>query len=292
MKLNKVKWTLISLIISVNLLIVLSLIAGEKAYKTIPNSQTAKQKSVDNVKHYIVGNINGVPVKIPSGVAPINIPAYDDTPSMFSPEWKTYKPHKRTYKDNLRSFGFEFKYPENKLFSSDVNYSQYREETHKWMDAGVQAWKTSVPDTFEKFFRRKINANRGFSEDDPLGKQGNHYNKTNQTLYGLQVYEVNQDVLKRRTHIGDWDIFVHRNNDGEVIAFIECSTKNDVPHPPCTHHYPLSDFNGARGTLRYDRHHLEHWQEIQQMAENHLRSWIVKTEESQQFIISKQDFIQ
>ena len=277
-KTGVIKWTVASLLLSVAVIAVFVELASKKAYKTTVATD-GQTKPVKKVTHYIVGNINGIPVKIPSGVAPVNIPAYDDTPSMFSSEWKTYKIHKRTYKDNLRSFGFEFKYPENELFSSDVNYAKYREETHKWMDAGVQAWEKSSKMPFDRYFKRHINADRGFPEDDPWGKQGNYYNKTNQTLYGLQVYEVNKDVAKRVARIEDWDIFVHRNDNGEVIGFIECS-KQDVAHPPCDHQFLLSDFNGARGTLLYDRHHLEHWQEIQQIAENHLRSWIVEPEKN------------
>ena len=85
-----IKWTVATLLLSVAVIAVFVELASKKAYKTTVATD-GQTKPVKKVTHYIVGNINGVPVKIPSGVAPINIPAYDDTPSMFSPEWKTYK---------------------------------------------------------------------------------------------------------------------------------------------------------------------------------------------------------
>ena len=283
-KKNKTRLAVALLAISAGLFLVLVASSQNESHKSITHQEIEKEARPPKV--YTVGNINGVPVKMPSGMQDSSgIRQYDDTPGPFSREWKDYKaPAVRTYQDNLMSFGFDFKYPKNELFDlATTSLLQVREEHNlspdPWIHAGVHAGKSTPKISLDKYFKAHINADRGFPEDDPWGKQGNYYNKTNKTLYGLQIYEVNKDLVKRIPRIGDWDIFVHRNDNGEVIGFIECS-KRDVRNPPCNHKFILFGFNGARGTLHYSRHHLEHWQEIQQMAENHLRSWIVETEKN------------
>ena len=281
-KKNKTRLAVALLAISAGLFLVLVASSQNESHKSITHQEIEKEARPPKV--YTVGNINGVPVKMPSGMQDSSgIRQYDDTPGPFSREWKDYKaPAVRTYQDNLMSFGFDFKYPKNELFDlATTSLLQVREEHNlspdPWIHAGVHAGKSTPKISLDKYFKAHINANRGYAEEDPFGKQGNYYHRTTKLLYGLEVYEVNKDLLERVAGIGEEDLFVKRNESGKVIAMIECSNRQ-VSNPPCYHQYRLANFNGAEGTLSYSRHHLEHWQEIQQMAEEHLRSWIVELE--------------
>ena len=241
-----------------------------------------QNSTYEKKQFFTVGNVNGTPIRFPSGSSN-GLSQYDDTPGPFSLDWKDYKrPAKRTYQDNLMSFGFEFKYPENELFNiATTSFAQYGRDKglspDPWIHAIVYAGKSSPRVPFETFFERTISLN------DPMPYPAKHLN-TGKSIFGLEVYEYDREMYYKKVkrdaytaYENEKQILVHRDEAGKVVGFIECS-KRKVPNPPCTHHLRWKMFNNSDGTISYSRQHLEHWQEIQQIAEDYLRSWIVEPE--------------
>ena len=81
------------------------------------------------------------------------------------------------------------------------------------------------------------------------------------------------------------DIFIQRDKNGNVITVIRCNNTKDrqgtTDFQKCDQYAQLTDFNNARMELHYLRIHLERWQEIQQVAEKNIRSWIVEPKQVQ-----------
>ena len=98
----------------------------------------------------------------------------------------------------------------------------------------------------------------------------------------MEEYEYDKELHKEiygsyPEYENEEQILVHRDEAGKVVGFIECS-RRQVPNPPCTHYFRWKMFNNAGARINYSRQHLEHWREIQQVAEDYLRSWIVEPE--------------
>lgn len=61
------------------------------------------------------------------------------------------------------------------------------------------------------------------------------------------------------------DVFIQRDDKGEIITYIECSNR-DVPRPPCGHYFDLEPQMGLDFTVQYSRHNLADWQQIEQVV--------------------------
>ena len=161
------------------------------------NIANTEQGSTSEKKQFFtVGNVNGTPIRFPSGSSH-GLSQYDDTPGPFSREWKNYKrPTKRTYQDNLMSFGFEFKYPENELYDiATTSIAQYgRDQSlspNPWVHAIVEAGKSSPKVPFEKFFNRTISLNY------PRPYPAPHLN-TGKSIFGLEIYEYDREIYYKK----------------------------------------------------------------------------------------------
>lgn len=116
------------------------------------------------------------------------------------------------------------------------------------------------------------------------------YSQTGE-LFGLEWWQVPDRIdpktgkSYREDYLNGDDVFIQRDKNADVITTIQCD--NDKDHKGrthfqrCLHRTQLKNFN-AWLELRYLRVHLEHWQEIQQVAEKNIRSWIVKAEHAVQ----------
>ena len=255
-------------------------IAQHKAEKARKRQEAVEQTRQERLawaeKHPIVGNLGGVPVSLPEFV--VENVQYDDTLGPFSKEWKTYQiPEKRTYTDNLMAFGFVFDFKTNELRKHFVNYDRWAKDfsskTSTWVRVGVFSGKSGPKEDMNQWAKVWLPENGYYRRYK--------YSKTAEE-FGLEKYQV-PDILDEKTqkpirHTNDYgDTFLSRDSDGNITTVIKCSNYNKYEVLICKCYLQVPDLN-TRLTLTFYRHHLEHWQSIQQLAEQHLRSWIVNPE--------------
>ena len=108
-------------------------------------------------------------------------------------------------------------------------------------------------------------------------------------LLGLEWYQANVPInahpkVKQSMREKRDDVFIQRDGNGNVITVIRCNNTKDrkgtTDFQRCNQYARLVDFN-TQIRLFYLRTHLEHWQEIQQLAEEHIRSWVVEPKQVQ-----------
>ena len=254
---------------------------AEKARKYQERYEKSRKERIEFGKNNpIVGNLCGVPVALPRYI--VEYVQHDDTPDPFSKEWQTYKrPEKRTYADNLTAFGFVFDFKTNELRDPYANtYKRWEKEylnnMSSWINVSVYCGRSAPKEDMNQWATTWLPKN-GYYYDYKYSKTGEEF--------GLEKYQF-PDVLDKKTQkpirnkdkYGD--VFVSRDEHGNVASMIKCSNHNKYNLLLCDSYFHIPDFN-TRITLRFSRPHLEHWKKIQQQAEQHIRSWIVKTEEIQ-----------
>ncbi|WP_373823987.1 hypothetical protein, partial [Neisseria dentiae] len=217
----------------------------------------------------VVGNMGGRPIRVPSYVA--IFPSWEDTPTAFAPELETYKAPPRNYQSKMKRFSFELNFETGEIkddrFTDSLALDKQRKQSgHPWVSVGV----TNGVD----FLDRKDWLD-GYLQDDLDGKSipANIYHKTNQTLYGLEVYAAPK-IKDRWTGSYPDDLYIARHPDGHVRTYIKCST-NQVPTPPCKHIFAATDGMMIKFSLSYDRHRLADWQKIEAAAKRAFLSFIV-----------------
>ena len=102
------------------------------------------------------------------------------------------------------------------------------------------------------------------------------------TLYILD--EKTQKPIRDNDDYGD--TFLSRDASGNITTVIKCtneprafSCRNGTCNLRCDMYFQIPDLN-TRISLSFLRHQLKDWQRIQQIAEDHLRSWIVEPEKN------------
>ncbi len=217
----------------------------------------------------VVGNMGGRPIRVPSYVA--IFPSWEDTPTAFAPEWETYKAPPRNYQSKMKRFSFELNFETGEIrddrFTDSLALDKQRKQSgHPWVSVGVTNGVDFLhrKDLFDRYLQNDLDVKPIRPEDT--------YHKTDRTLYGLEVYA----APKIKTVVGGYpdDVFVARHPDGHVRTYIKCST-NQVPTPPCKHHFAATDNMMIEFSLLYDRHRLADWQKIEAAAKRAFLSFIV-----------------
>lgn len=218
---------------------------------------------------YIIGDLGGVPVNLPSSV--VLMVEYDDSPGWDTEKLKNYKPSKRDYHSKIISFGFDFRNHDKQLY--DLKNSKIRKEykaeaksrysgQHDWVGVSIGEYGTNenfLNDVFKRFFS-ETGSNISLHP----------YAATGEKHYGLEYFIVPgvdpETGQPRRLYQGlVEDLFVYRNEQGRVLSLITCSN-NNVPEPPCTHYFDFPSFMKIRITLIYGRYNLKHWKEFEKNA--------------------------
>lgn len=265
----------------------------EYSYRSGTNKLTEeeiKEKLIEEHRNrYRKANINGIPVHLPHGVGGLEI---DGDSPFLSPDIEKIKSSRpdSSYENSIRTFGFDFEFKRNVIkgfveYDGYVTHEEYAKDflnpQKSWVNVILFAGKQYSGNT------TKMNefVNRSLGRYEPRVKR--LYEKYGQVgeLFGLEWYQANVPVsaypeVKQSIREKNDDMFIQRDENGNVITFIRCdNTKNrqgttDFQH--CHQYTLLTDFNNAWLELDYLRVHLEYWQEIQQLAEQHIKSWVVE----------------
>ena len=88
---------------------------------------------------YIIGNLGGYPVNLPSSV--VSLLEYDDSPGWDREKLRHYQPPTRNYQSIIDSFGFSLRYRDHTLLDSRKNQAEYEQESdllpNPWIDVGI-----------------------------------------------------------------------------------------------------------------------------------------------------------
>jgi len=105
-----------------------------------------------------------------------------------------------------------------------------------------------------------------------------HLVKETTDQYGLEAFVVegfDSDTQKpwRETHHAS-DLFVHKDSNGNVTAFIECL---NIPWPgaTCDHQFNMHPRPTAHISLQYERRLLPQWKEIEDAARRKIESFSI-----------------
>lgn len=255
----------------------------------IERNKRVEREIVERAKKFSrKANINGVPVVLPSGVGGLEI---DGDPPFLSPKKRETPRSDSSYENSVRSFGFEFEFKRN-VMRGRANYEGYVSDNEYAKDFGnpQSAWVRVILSAGEES-PSVTNLTMNKLTYKVLRQYLNRewYSQTGE-LFGLELHQVPNQINPekgksfREDYMWGDDVFIQRDKNGDVITLIKCHNVDisgeGKKFLKCLHRTQLSDLD-AWLELYYLRVHLEYWQEIQQLAEEHIRSWIVEPKQVQ-----------
>ncbi|KJV38040.1 hypothetical protein [Acinetobacter brisouii] len=208
-----------------------------------------------------IGDLGGVPVNLPNHI--VGLVEYDGDPSWG--EKRVGDIPERTYQSKINSFGFDIRYTDGQLLDkNNANLKkQYDVEKLKpdnpWILVGINSGK--------RYYGKGSIHRLGEAEVHSKTKSPVYtYAKLADKQYGLEVYappgvDPKTNMPWRENQYAE-DIFIQRNQQGEVAVFIKCSNRQ-VRRPPCTQYFDLEPNMHLDVYAVYSRWDLEHWQQIQ-----------------------------
>lgn len=215
---------------------------------------------------YIIGDLGGVPVNLPSSI--VRLVEYDDSPGWDMDKVRTYDPPVRNYQSKIAAFGFTFRNRDALLLDRDnpevyQSYESSRSNRdNDWISVSISSGSNygGVENLYGKLLQDNL------SEEDPAY----NYIATNEVFHGLEVYRnphINPEnnIPWRETSLAD-DIYIARDAAGNVRTYIYCATVDDVPTPPCAHSFEFPPPMKLRLRMGYNRRILEQWQSIEDNA--------------------------
>ena len=215
---------------------------------------------------YIIGNLGGVPVNLPSSI--VELVEYDDSPGFDPEKLRTYKPPTRSYQSIIESLGFDFRNHDSVLYDRNNPTLRQEYDTERrqggddWVSLNISAGSRygTNPHALDDYFDSSLH----LAEIAPAP-----YVNIHQQYYGLDTY-INEgiDPETQRPFREHWlaeDMFVFRDEQGNVQTIIKCAN-NDVKSPPCTHDFNFPPPMKIRISMMYPRQNLAQWQTIQNKA--------------------------
>ena len=215
---------------------------------------------------YIIGNLGGVPVNLPSSI--VELVEYDDSPGFDPEKLRTYDPPTRSYQSIIESLGLDFRNHDSVLYDrNDPTLRQeYDSERRRggddWVSLNISAGSRygTNPRALDDYFDSSLH----LAEIAPAP-----YVNIHQQYYGLDTY-INDgiDPETQRPFREHWlaeDMFVFRDEQGNVQTIIKCAN-DDVKSPPCTHRFNFPPPMKIRISMMYPRQNLAQWQTIQNKA--------------------------
>jgi hypothetical protein len=208
----------------------------------------------------VVGDVGGMKVTIPRHMA--EFVEYEGDPGWGESRQGPRPP--RTHDSRLTSFGVTFRYPDMATLSSPEMWADKKAKSiyvTDWMNFGVTTgnrYPSAGDGGLDRLTKATLNK---------LLAKKYTYVKQPQREHGLESYllvdpSTGKPGPNTLTVIGE-SLFIARNAQGQVTAYIECST---VSHQaaPCSHMFSLEKL-GVKALVRigYRRPLLAHWQDTQ-----------------------------
>lgn len=213
----------------------------------------------------VIGDLGGVPVEILRNQ--VDLLQYNGDPSWG--EARVGPIPERSYKSKIFSFGFKIRYSDEVIYDgpSGTVHREYRQQEglpdSPWVSVGVTSGELyHGPGGIDRIGSGTL---RGSSVYDPTAT----YAKLAESQFDLEVYA--PPGIDPKTN-SPWredrhaeDVFIQRDDAGDIITFIRCSNR-DVHYPPCQHLFDLEPEMGLYVRASYSRHVLKDWQQIEQVV--------------------------
>ena len=205
----------------------------------------------------VTGDLGGVPVRIPHEFA--RSVEYDDDPAILEPRLKPVPA--RDFSSKLRSFGFDFRYPD--MMGPDSAEARKDQAAHLpgntfWIFVGLNAGR----DYHGAGSTERITSGTLASPDPTTGAS---YQPAAEKTCGLDAYVLTGNDPKsgelNREHSNATDVFVGRDAAGRAATYIECSNR-PLSAAPCKQHFDLEPQMHAMVYLSYRRGLLCEWRGI------------------------------
>ncbi len=257
-------------------IVVVLFFVAKKAGIPQPDSfQPSEMRAAQYSSKEVIGDLGGVPVKIPKHFA--NYVEYDGDPG-FGEKRQVDKPV-RTYQSKIFSFGFDVRYPDMVGESTP----QLREERRKrniftttWISVGISSSSRYYGnESLDRLARATVDT------PNEILKYRN-YEKLPDEQYGLTVYAASGvDPKTNKPYRQDddaKDVFIYRNANGNVITYIDCSNRQ-IESARCEQTVSLEPFMKAEADIHYRRGLLSEWQKIQESVTQLIYSFKVPAAE-------------
>lgn len=228
---------------------------------TITTKEVRRENNTMN-NNYIIGDLGGIPVSIPKNL--IRLVEYDGDPDWG--ETRQGDEPVRTYQSKINSFGFDLRYTDGVFSSQSNEYDQQKNLPNSpWVSVGINSSiRYYGASGIDRLAKATINPS---DEVAPNHK----YEKLPELQYGLEIYAspgIDPKTNKPwRENLYAKDVFIKRNDKGEIVTYIKCSNR-DVPHPPCTHYFDLEPNMKLDVYVSYSRHVLADWQKIEEIVKS------------------------
>jgi hypothetical protein len=236
---------------------------------------------------YRVGNLGGMPVNIKANLIQ-PIVEYDGDPSVWTGEPRNRVA--RTYESKINSFGFEMRYTDGAMMTwrereADIknNYPLYN---HPWVDVVISSGE-SYPRSGDGFLDRVTKRMTG--ENNYQG-----YEKLPQKEYGLEVYAWSgidpKTKLPRRQNRDAKDLFIYRNVQGKVLAYITCSNVV-LASVSCIHTFSMEEAHlKIKVSVLYNRRFLlPEWRKIQEKVSEVILSFRASQSVAAELVLPNKD---
>lgn len=215
----------------------------------------SQQVAIPEAGEHVVGDLGGLPVRIPRHFA-------EDIEYNGDPGWGMGKPKSLSRSSVIRGFGFPVRMSDMAgLSSNELRHDKRRQSirTTNWIRVGVTSGEHYPGGGFLDRMVAAIGRSAEFVKYE-------NYQKQPERAFGLTVYSpVGVDPktgVEYRLHSGARDLFVHRNAAGKVDAYIRCSNRQDGI-PMCQHDFDLLPQARVQVNVLYRRDALAQWSDIQ-----------------------------
>jgi hypothetical protein len=217
--------------------------------------QPPEMAAVQFATRNMVGDLGGVPVTIPRHFA--NYVEYEGDPG-FGEKRIGPRPE-RTYASKLTSFGFYVRFPDMAGMSSYALETDKRTQTiykTMWIGVGINTGERYPGDGFLDRQASSINDPSRFFQYEAQPQKEDEL-----TVYAPTGVDPRTQRPMREDDDAE-DIFLHRDQNGRVDAYISCSNR---PHQaaPCSHDFSMEPYMKAHVYVSYRRGLLPQWQQIQ-----------------------------
>lgn len=226
-----------------------------------------------NLRQPKIGDLGGVKVSIPSYMA--ELIEYEGDLGWDAEKWKTFKFPERTYDSKITSFGFDIRFPDGAVPSTEI-LSKDRFEQNKnirktmWMSVGVNSGNI--------FYRDGLNNMAKHVQYPNLNYPFDNYERLLKSEYGLTVYALKGvDPMTGNPYRKDRnakDVFLYQDKNKNTQTIITCYNYNS-PNTvaPCEHRFTLLDQKiNTEIYVIYRREMLIHWQEIERIVKQRIQT--------------------